>query len=148
LNAVKLKSQRGEEYKGHIRRVSFRDPDTKKWLVFLTNNFDLSYRTICALYKARWKVELFFKSLKQNLRVKKFLGTTLNAVKSQILVALIAYLLVQILKFSLKTSISITDAMAVIGTLLLLREPISRLFGALPRVTRHQPSDQLCFGFI
>ena len=128
---------------GYLRRVSYRDPDTGKWLVFLTNNFDLSYKTICALYKARWKVELFFKTLKQNLRVKKFLGTTVNAVKSQILVALIAYLLIQILRFSLKTSISMTDAMAVIGTLLLLREPISRLFGELPRITRYPPSPQL-----
>lgn len=140
---IALKTQRGTEYKGYMRRVSFRDPDTGKWLVFLTNNFDLSYKTICSLYKARWKVELFFKTLKQNLRIKKFLGTSVNAVKSQILVALIAYLLVQILKFSLKTSISITDAMAVIGTLLLLKEPISRLFGALPRITRHPPTDQL-----
>jgi Transposase DDE domain/Domain of unknown function (DUF4372) len=145
---IALKSLRGKEYTGYLRRVSYREPDTGNWLVFMTNNFELSYRTICALYKARWKVELFFKTLKQNLRVKKFLGTTLNAVKSQILVALIAYLLVQILKFSLKTSISITDAMAVVGTLLLLREPISRLFGELPRVTRHPPSDQLCFGFV
>ena len=140
---IALKTQRGRDYEGHLRRVSFRDPDTGKWLVFLTNNFELSYKTICALYKARWKVELFFKTLKQNLRVKKFLGTTVNAVKSQILVALIAYLLIQILRFGLKTSISITDAMAVIGTLLLLREPISRLFGALPRVTRHPPTSQL-----
>lgn len=140
---IALKSIAGRDYKGYLRRVSFRDPDTGKWLVFLTNNFELSYKTICALYKARWKVELFFKTLKQNLRVKKFLGTTVNAVKSQILVALIAYLLIQILRFGLKTSISITDAMAVIGTLLLLREPISRLFGELPRVTRHPPSPQL-----
>ena len=144
---ISLKSNAGAAYSGYLRRVSFREPDTGKWLVFLTNNFDLSYRTICALYKARWKVELFFKTLKQNLKVKKFLGTSVNAVKSQILVALIAYLLIQILRFSLKTSISITDAMAVIGTLLLLREPISRLFGDLPRVTRHPPSQQMCFGF-
>lgn len=140
---VALKSQRGKDYQGHLRRVSYRDPDTGKWLVFLTNNFDLSYKTICALYKARWKVELFFKTLKQNLRVKKFLGTTVNAVKSQILVALIAYLLIQIIRFGLKTSISITDAMAVVGTLLLLREPVSRLFGELPRVNRHPPNLQL-----
>src|SRR3989338_9640458 len=144
---ISLKSNAGAAYSGYLRRVSFREPDTGKWLVFLTNNFDLSYKTICALYKARWKVELFFKTLKQNLRIKKFLGTSVNAVKSQILVALIAYLLIQILRFSLKTSISITDAMAVIGTLLLLREPISRLFGDLPRVTRHPPSQQMCFGF-
>jgi tRNA-dihydrouridine synthase len=140
-------SQRGKRYKGKLRRVSFRDPDTGKHLVFLTNRFDLSYKTICALYKARWKVELFFKTLKQNLRIKKFLGTTVNAVKTQILVALIAYLLVQILRFGLGSSISITDAMAVIGTLLLLREPISRLFGELPRVTRHPPGPQMGFDF-
>jgi putative transposase len=145
---IVLNSLRGRDYAGKLRRVSFRDPDTGKWLVFLTNNFDLSYKTICALYKARWKVELFFKTLKQNLRVKKFLGTTVNAVKSQILVALIAYLLVQILRFTAKTSVSITDAMAVVATLLLLREPISRLFGKLPRTTRHPPPLQLRFGFV
>jgi len=145
---VALSSAASAVYNGKLRRVSFRDPDTGKWLVFLTNNFELSYRTICALYKARWKVELFFKTLKQNLKIKKFLGTSVNAVKSQILVALIAYLLVQILRFTAKSNISITDAMAVIGTLLLLREPITRLFGDLPKITRHPPSDQYCFGFV
>jgi hypothetical protein len=144
---IALKSIAGRKYDGYLRRISFRDPDTGKWLVFLTNNFELSYKTICALYKARWKVELFFKTLKQNLKIKKFLGTSVNAVKSQILVALIAYLLVQILRFTAKANISITDAMAVIGTLLLLREPISRLFGDLPKVTRHPASAQLRFGF-
>ncbi len=144
---IALNSAAGKAYEGKLRRVSFRDPDTGKWLVFLTNNFELSYKTICALYKARWKVELFFKTLKQNLRIKKFLGTSVNAVKSQILVALIAYLLVQILRFAAKSRISITDAMAVVGTLLLLREPISRLFGDLPRVTRYPPSPQLRFEF-
>jgi len=142
---IYLKSQRGSHYKGVLRRVSFREPDTGKWLVFLTNRFDLSYKTIAALYKSRWKVELFFKTLKQNLRIKKFLGTSVNAVKTQILVALIAYLLIQILRFGLKSSISIPDAMAVIGTLLLLKEPISRLFGELPRTCRHPPNPQLCF---
>jgi putative transposase len=145
---IVLKSLRGKDYLGKLRRVSFRDPDTGKWLVFVTNNFELSYKTICALYKARWKVELFFKTLKQNLRIKKFLGTSVNAVKSQILVALIAYLLVQILRFNAKTTISITDAMAVVGTLLLLREPISRLLGKLPRITRHPPSPQMNFDFV
>lgn len=145
---VVLKTKDGKVYNGKLRRISFRDPDTSKWLVFLTNNFDLSYKTICALYKARWKVELFFKTLKQNLKIKKFLGTSVNAVKSQILVALIAYLLVQILRFKAETHISVTDAMAVIGTLLLLKEPVSRLFGELPKITRYPPSDQLCFHFV
>jgi hypothetical protein len=90
-------------------------------------------------------VELFFKTLKQHLRIKKFLGTSANAVKAQIIVALIAYLLVQILRFQLKTSISIVDAMAVIGTLLLLKQPLSVLLGDLPNVNRHPIGFQLSF---
>lgn len=132
-----------KRYKGKLRRISFRDPDTGKKLVFLTNRFDLATSTICALYKARWKVELFFKTLKQNLRVKKFLGISPHAVKAQIYVALIAYLLVQIIRWVTKSTVSIPDAMAAVGTLLLLREPLQRLLGDLPRVTRYPPTSQL-----
>ena len=124
-------------YRGKLRRISFRDPDTGKKLMFITNRFDLATATICALYKARWKVELFFKALKQNLRVKKFLGTIAHAVKAQVYVTLIASLLVQIIHWATKSRVSIPDAMAVIWTSLLLREPLERLFGELPRVTRH-----------
>lgn len=131
------------KYKGKLRRISYRDPDTKKKLVFLTNRFDLATQTICDLYKARWKVELFFKTLKQNLKVKKFLGNSANAVRAQILVALIAYVLVQLVRWMTKSTISIPDAMAVVGTLLLLRKPLSSLLGELPRVTRYPPSSQL-----
>ena len=140
---IYLKSQRGQRYRGKLRRITYKDPDTGKRLTFLTNRFDLATQTICDLYRARWKVELFFKTLKQQLRVKKFLGTTVNAVKAQILVALIAFVLVQILRFAMKSSISIPDAMAVVGTLLLLKEPLKRLLGDLPRVTRHPPGIQL-----
>lgn len=140
---IKLNSLKGADYKENLRRVSYRDPDTGKWLVFLTNRFDLSPKTICDLYKARWKVELFFKAMKQHLRIKKFLGTSSQSVKAQILVALIAYLLVHILKYSMKSDISMPDAMAVIGTLLLLKEPLSRILGKLPRVTRHHCGDQM-----
>ena len=142
---IRLKSLKGLEYTGNLRRVSYRDPDTGKWLVFLTNRFDLSAKTICDLYKARWRIELFFKSMKQHLRIKKFLGTTAQSVKAQILVALIAYLLVHILKYSMKSDISMPDAMAAIGTLLLLKEPLSRLLGRLPRVTRHCGGGQMVF---
>lgn len=140
---IRLKSVKGALYQGKLRRVSFRDPDTGNWLVFLTNRFDLSARTICELYKARWKVELFFKAMKQHLRIKKFLGTSAQSVKAQILVALIAYLLVHLLKYSMKSDISMPDAMAAIGTLLLLKEPLSRLLGRLPRVTRYPCGAQL-----
>lgn len=140
---IRLASQAGSKYNGYLRRVSYRDPDTDKWLVFLTNRMDLSPKTICDLYKARWKVELFFKTMKQHLKIKKFLGTSAHAVKAQILVALIAYLLVQVLRFQLKSSISIPDAMAVIGTLLLLKQPLSVILGALPVTTRHPPPFQM-----
>jgi Transposase DDE domain/Domain of unknown function (DUF4372) len=131
------------KYKGKLRRISYHDPDTGKRLCFLTNRFDVDAKVICDLYKSRWQVELFFKTLKQNLRIKKFLGTSAHAVKAQIWVALIAYLLIQIWRYTLKTSISTPSAMAAIGVLLLLKEPLSRLLGNLPLVTRHPPSPQL-----
>lgn len=130
-------------YRGKLRRISYREPDTGKKLVFLTNRFDLATQTICDLYKARWKVELFFKALKQNLKVKKFLGNSANAVRAQILVALIAYVLVQLVRWLTKSRVSIPDTMATVGVLLLVREPLPKLLGDLPRVTRHPPSSQL-----
>ena len=134
------------KYKGKIRRISYHDPLTGNRLFFLTNRFDVDAKTICDLYKSRWQVELFFKTLKQNLRIKKFIGTSAHAVKAQILVALIAYLLVQIWRYMLKTSISMPSTMAAIGVLLLLKEPLARLLGDLPRVTRHPPCLQMNFG--
>lgn len=132
-----------KKLRAKLRRIRYRDPDTGKKLVFLTNRFDLSTQTICDLYKARWKVELFFKTLKQNLKIKKFLGTSFHAVKAQIWVALIAFILVQIWRLSLKTNITVPDAMAVIGTLLLLKEPLKRLLGPLPSRARHPLERQL-----
>jgi putative transposase len=132
---------------GKMRRISYVDPDTQKKLVFLTNRFDLSTEQVTELYKARWTVELFFKTLKQNLRIKKFLGTSFHSVKAQIYVALIAYVLVQLIRWVTKSHISITDTMAVIGTLLLLNEPLKRLLGEIPRTTRYPPSSQLMFAF-
>jgi len=85
-------------YPMRLRRISFRDEDRKRTLVFLTNNFDIPSETISALYKARWEIELFFKWIKQHLRVKTFYGTSANAVKTQIWVAMIVYLLLAILK--------------------------------------------------
>jgi putative transposase len=140
---ISPKGEKGANFKGLLRRIVFKDPDTGKRLVFLSNRFDLDTKTICDLYKARWKVELFFKTLKQNLKIKKFLGISAHAVKAQIWVALIAYLLVQLIRFQIKSSISIPDAMAVLGTLVLLKEPLIRILGKLPLVTRHPPPFQL-----
>lgn len=140
---VYLKGLSGRQYKGKLRRISYRDPDTKRKFTFLTNRLDLAAKTICDLYKARWEVELFFKTKKQHLKIKKFLGTSYHAVKAQILVALIAYLLIQTLRFIHGLKVSIPDAMAVIGVLILLKEPLSMILGSLPRVTRHPLSSQL-----
>ena len=95
-------------YPVRLRRVSFRDETQERTLVFLTNNFALPAETIAALYKARWEIELFFKWIKQNLRVKAFYGTSPNAVKTQIWIAMIVYLMLAILKerYHLEQSLS------------------------------------------
>lgn len=140
---IRFKSLRGKRYQGKLRRISYNDPDTGKRLTFITNRFDLATQTICDLYKSRWKVELFFRTLKQHLKIKKFLGTSVNAVKAQILVALIAYLLVQMIRHAAKGTISIPETMAVLATMLLLKQPLMRLLGHLPRTTRYPPDRQL-----
>ena len=96
------------KYPKRLRRISFRDDTQYRTLVFLTNNFQLPADTIAALYKARWEIELFFKWLKQNLKVKSFYGTSPNAVKTQIWVAMIVYLILAIVKerYFLENSLS------------------------------------------
>ncbi|MCK9247142.1 MAG: IS4 family transposase [Anaerolineaceae bacterium] len=83
-----------------LRRIGYRDPETGKHYVFLTNNFHLAAKTIADIYKARWQIELFFKYIKQNLKIKSFLGTSRNAVLTQIWIAMCAYLLLAWIKFS------------------------------------------------
>jgi hypothetical protein len=94
-------------YPDHLRRIRFRDPATHQRLVFLTNHTGLPALTICALYRCRWQVELFFKWIKQHLRIKRFYGTSENAVKSQIWIAVAVYVLIAIIKkeLGLRTSL-------------------------------------------
>ena len=87
-----------KDYPEHLRRIRFKDPESGKTLVFLTNNTSLPPLTIAALYKSRWQVELFFKWIKQHLRIKRFLGTSENAVKTQIWCAVSTYVLIAIVK--------------------------------------------------
>jgi hypothetical protein len=97
-----------EKYPERLRRITFRDEEQNRTLVFLTNNFTLSSATIAALYKARWQIELFFKWIKQNLMVKSFYGTSANAVKTQIWISMIVYLVLAIMKerFHLENNLS------------------------------------------
>ncbi len=95
------------DYPVALRRVGYRDKETGKHYVFLTNNFDLAARTIADIYKERWQIETFFRFIKQNLKIKSFIGNTENAVMTQVYVALIAYLLLCYLKFLCRLGISL-----------------------------------------
>jgi IS4 transposase len=114
IKLASLKSSAG--YPDKLRRIVYCDPVTKKKLVFLTNNFKLSAKTIAELYKARWQIELFFKWIKQHLKIKSFFGTSENAVRSQIWIAVSTYLIVAIIKKQLnikKSLYSILQTLSV-----------------------------------
>ena len=116
------------DYPAHLRRIRFKDPESGKTLVFLTNNFALPAQTICALYKARWQVELFFKWIKQHLRIKKFYGTSENAVKSQIWIAVSVYVLVAIVKKRLNLDASLYTLLQIFSLTLFEKMPIQQAF--------------------
>lgn len=103
------------DYPAHLRRIRFRDPETGKTLIFLTNQTVLPALTICAVYKSRWQVELFFKWIKQHLRIKRFYGTSENAVKTQIWIAVSVYVLVAIVRKRLKLEASLYTLLQVIS---------------------------------
>ena len=115
-----------KDYPQQLRRIRFNDPETGKTLVFLTNNFTLSSQTICALYKNRWQVELFFKWIKQHLRIKRFYGTSENAVKSQIWIAVSVYVLVAIIKKQLNLNASLYTVLQILSVTLFEKIPIQQ----------------------
>jgi len=107
--------QSARDYLIPLRRVSYRDPLTHKRLVFLSNNFDVPGSNIPQLYKCRWQVELFFKWIKQNLRIKTFFGTSENAVKTQIWIAICVYVLVAILKKEMNIERSLSEILQILS---------------------------------
>ena len=126
-----------KDYPEHLRRIRFKDPKTGKTLVFLTNNFVLSAATICALYKARWQVELFFKWIKQHLRIKKFYGNSENAVKLQIWIAVSVYVLVAIVKKRLNLEASLYTLLQVFSLTLFEKMPIQQAFAGSDYISEH-----------
>lgn len=116
-----------EHYPDRFRRVSYTDPETGKSLVFLTNNFDLPALTIAQLYKCRWRVELFFKWVKQNLRIKHFFGTTDNAVKTQVWIAVCVYVLVAILRKELGLEVSLSHILQILSVNVFEQLPLAEL---------------------
>ncbi len=113
-----------KDYPVHLRRVRFRDAETKKTLVFLTNQTTLPALTICGLYKSRWQVELFFKWIKQHLRIKQFYGTSENAVKTQIWIAVSVYVLVAIIRKRLKLEASLYTLLQIISVTMFEKLPL------------------------
>src|SRR5436190_18930144 len=107
--------QSAKAYPEHLRRVRFKDPSSDKTLVFLTNNTALPALTIAALYKSRWQVELFFKWIKQHLRIKRFLGTSENAVKTQVWCAVATYVLIAIVKKELQLDASLYACLQILS---------------------------------
>ena len=127
-----------------LRRIKFKDPETGKTLVFLTNNFALPALTIARLYKHRWQVELFFKWIKQHLRIKAFFGTSENAVKTQIWSAICVYLLIAIVKKRLAIPASLYEILQILSLTLFEKTPVLSLFQDWPTQNLEQDaSNQL-----
>jgi transposase len=112
-------------YPDYLRRIRFNDPETGKTLVFLTNNNKLPALTIAALYKSRWQIELFFKWIKQHLRIKRFLATSENAVRSQIWCAIATYVLIAIVKKELKLDASLYTCLQILPVSIFEKTEIS-----------------------
>jgi Domain of unknown function (DUF4372)/Transposase DDE domain len=119
-------------YPEPLRRIAYRDPETGKRFAFLTNNFQLPALTIAQIYKARWQIELFFRWIKQHLRIKSFYGTSPNAVKTQVWIAVCVYVLVAILRKELKLERSMGEILQILSISLFEKTPISEAL-SLPK---------------
>ena len=116
-----------QDYPAVLRRIGYFDLDTNKKFIFLTNNFTLPALTIAKLYKCRWRIEIFFKWIKQYLRIKTFFGTTKNAVKTQIWIAISVYVLIAIVKKELKIKLSLGEILQILSIVLFEKVPITQV---------------------
>jgi hypothetical protein len=119
-------------YSVPLRRITYVDPETQQRFVFLTNNFTLPALQIAQLYKCRWQVELFFKWIKQHLRIKAFYGTSVNAVKTQVWIAISVYVLVALLKKTLRLERSLYEILQILSVTLFERIALSQVVTAFP----------------
>ena len=130
---IEYTAKRSRENNLHpLRRVGYRDPDSGKHYVFITNHFQWSAKTIAGIYKQRWQVELFFKWIKQNLKIKAFVGNTENAVMTQVMIALCTYLTIAFLKFHAKIGHSLQQICRLIHVNLFAKRELMGLFRAPP----------------
>jgi hypothetical protein len=137
-----------QHYPDKLRRIHYVAAQTGKSLVFLTNNFALPARTIALLYKGRWQVELFFKWIKQHLRIKHFYGTSDNAVKTQIWISICVYVLVAILKKQLASTRSLYSILQILSVNAFEQEPIQQVLGdSAPQISGGEHHNQLVFRY-
>jgi len=136
-------------YPEKLRRVKYHDSETNKTLVFLTNNFNISAVTIAELFRCRWQIELFFKWIKQHLRIKAFYGTSENAVKTQIWIALSTYLLVAIMKKVLKIELSLYTILQILSVTIFEKMPILQVLteNKCIKPVYHNPNQLNLFDF-
>ena len=126
---IKLKGfYTSQDYPEKLRRIKYYDTERDKTLTFLTNNFNLSAMEIALLYKHRWFIEIFFKWIKQHLKIKSFWGRTANAVRTQIWIAISVYVIVLIVKKRLKIEHSIYEILQILSINILDKEPLNQLF--------------------
>jgi hypothetical protein len=132
------------DYPAVLRRVRFVDPETGKLLVFLSNNFTLSATTIARLYRQRWRVELFFKWIKQYLRLKSFYGTSPNAVRTQVWIGVIVYVLLAIVKKREGLDATLSQMLTILSVRAFEKTPINQAFSqSLNNIDEHQDHNQL-----
>jgi putative transposase len=142
---IEFTSAKAKNCPAGLRRVGYRDAETGKHYFFLTNVFDLPAKTIADIYKERWQVELFFKWIKQNLKIKSFLGTSKNAVMTQIWIALITLLMIAYYKFMAKLSLSFSQILKLIRLNLFVRKHLKTLFEPAIYTHNGQIGTQLSF---
>lgn len=126
----------GQDYPEQLRRIRFKDPESGKTLVFLTNNTTLPALTIAALYKSRWQVELFFKWIKQHLRIKRFIGNSENAVKTQVWCAVATYVLIAIVKKELQLDASLYTLLQILSVSVFEKTPLLQAFAGSALISK------------
>ena len=131
-------------YPEKLRRVKYFDAEREKQLVFLTNNFVLPALTIAKLYKCRWQIELFFKWIKQHLRIKAFYGTSINAVKTQIWIAVSTYVLVAIIRKRLQLELNLYTILQILSVTLFEKVPLDQLFANYDYKNLPELKEPLC----
>ena len=137
-----------KNYPDKLRRIRFYDAETDRYFIFLTNNFTLPTLIICQIYKARWKIELFFKWIKQHLRIKRFFGTSPNAVKTQVWIAICVYVIIAILKKQFHLQLSLHRISQILSISVFEKVPLYELLTDFDHnISYNQTHNQLTFNY-